>query len=533
LYDAIVLGAGPNGLVLAAYLAKAGLTVAICEKRLECGGGLSTEEHPFAPGFYNNIHSIYHMTVDFAPPYTDLGLSEMVDYEFPPRQVAFPLLDGKCIVLSRDVEDSAKSIARFSEKDAKSFREMTRKYDELMQEYLIPLTYLPPIPPLELADKMSSTPLGREFLRLSELSALEVVEETFEDDRVQALFLYLACSWGIRYDEGGMGFLVPLFINRATNLRLCRGGSHRLASALIKIILRNNGMIHDNSRVTKIMVENGQAKGVELWDGRKIEAKIVASSVNHVQTLRDYVGPEHLSHDLVDELEGWQWEESSLFNIYAASNANLQWRASQFDPAIQDAFMTAVGFQSTDELKRCWDEIAKGKIPVPIGNLAVPSHFDHSQAPDGKSTIYYSLLAPYNLEGISDGWDAQKKQFTAEALERLREYATNLQEENLIASLSLSPLDIERKFTNMVRGSIKQGAYVPTQMGYFRPSIDLSSYRTPIKGLYLCGASSYPGGLVTFGPGYNCAGVIIDDIGKSRWWTYPENIEKTRRTLAS
>ena len=531
MYDAVIIGAGPNGLVLGAYLAKAGLKVGVCEKRLECGGGLSTEESPFAAGFYNNIHSIYHMAVDFAPPYADLNLSEQISYEFPERQSAFPLPDGKCVVLSRDAESSAKSIARLSEKDAESFRKTSQAYDELMQEYLIPLTYLPPIPPLDLADNLSRTPIGQEFLRLSELSPLEVIEETFEDDRIRAFFLYLACNWGLRYDEGGLGFMVPLFINRSTNYRLCRGGSHRLASALIKIITKNNGMILDNSPVEQIIVEDGQVKGVKLSNGNNIEAKIVASSVNHVQTLRDYVGAEHLTGDVLDELKEWQWEETSLFNIFLAAHERIRWRASEYDAAIQDAFLTVTGFQSTDELKRCWDDIAKGKVRTPMGNVSVPSIFDPSQAPEGKSTIYCSLHAPYELE--EGTWDERKQAFKEAAYKSLGTYATNVNEKNLIAAYCLSPLDIERKFTNMVRGSIKQGAYIPTQMGYFRPSVDLSSYRTPIKGLYLCGGSSYPGGLVTFGPGYNCAAIIAEDLGLQKWWTYPQNIEKARRTFSN
>ena len=223
-YDVIIIGAGPNGLAIGAYLSKAGQKVLLIEKRLEEGGGLMTEQVTL-PDYYHNTHAIYMMMVDFAPVYKDFLLEEKYDVRhiFPELQCAMPLSDGRCLCLYRDVEKTCASIAEFSRKDADSYRRMFQKYDEMMKEILGPQTYAPMEAAPILAAKMDRTDLGRELSEYAEKTPEEMVCEMYENDHVRTLMLYQACHWGLDYDQSGVSYMVPLYLNRMVNYQLTAG----------------------------------------------------------------------------------------------------------------------------------------------------------------------------------------------------------------------------------------------------------------------------------------------------------------------
>ncbi|GAG17894.1 unnamed protein product, partial [marine sediment metagenome] len=225
-YDVVILGGGPNGLICGAYLAKAGLKVVVLDKRNEIGGGLATEEITI-PTFFHNSHAIYMMMVDYAPAYNDLQLEENynIKHVHPPLQFAMPFPDGSCLCLYKDVDKTCNSIAKFSKKDAETYREVSRKYKEYVHKFLAPATYYPPASILDAATKMQQTDIGRELFELTDKSPQSIVEELFEEEHVRALMLYVAGMWGLDYDGTGLGYLVPLYLNRATNYRLVVGGS--------------------------------------------------------------------------------------------------------------------------------------------------------------------------------------------------------------------------------------------------------------------------------------------------------------------
>jgi len=164
-YDVVIIGAGPNGLIAGAYLSKAGLKTLIVEKRLEAGGGLATEESTL-PMFLHNTHSIYHMMVEYAPAYKDLRLEESyrVKYIRPPLQFVMPFRDGRSLCLYTDVEKTCSSIARFSAKDADSYREMHQRFQSYMEEFLAPATYVSPLSALDQTAKLEAHPIGKEIL---------------------------------------------------------------------------------------------------------------------------------------------------------------------------------------------------------------------------------------------------------------------------------------------------------------------------------------------------------------------------------
>jgi phytoene dehydrogenase-like protein len=262
-YDIVIIGAGPNGLQIGAYLAKAGLKVLLLERRHECGGGLATETVTLTD-FIHNTHAVYMMMADYAPVYTDFKLEEQYDVKhiYPFLQFALPLPDGKCVCLYSDVDKTCDSIAKFSQRDADNY-------------------YVPPVPARDQLVKLQTTEIGREIAELSEKTPKEIIDEYFENEHVKTLMLYLATQWGVDYDQGAMGYLALLYINRAANYRLVAGGSHMVAQALNKVIHENGGKVLNNQRIKRIIVEDGTAKGVELEDGDIIWAeKALVSTID-------------------------------------------------------------------------------------------------------------------------------------------------------------------------------------------------------------------------------------------------------------
>lgn len=525
-YDVIIIGSGPNGLAAGAYLCKAGLKVLILERLLEAGGGLACEECTL-PRFIHNTHSIYHLMVEYAPPYKDFNL-EGISYVYPELQFALPLSNGKSVCIYKDVDRTCESLAKFSKKDAEAYRELYHKLQKQMDGFLAPATYVDPMPAPLQAARLEATELGREITAFSSKSPRAIVEELFENEHVRALMLYVAAHWGLEPDVDGVGYLAALCLNRASHYQLCIGGSHGLAQALIKIIQSNGGIVWGSQIIKRIVVNDGVASGVEMEDGRIIEAnKAVISTIDPNQTFIKYVGKENLSEDFVEKIENFRWEHWSLLTVHLA----LEAAPSFIDPEINNAYIQApVGIETEEELLGLWDSIAKGELVTKGFNCCFPSIHDPSQAPKGRHTGLISLMAPYKLkEGTEKYYSYKFKEEIADrCIETLQKYAPNMAGDNILWRITHTPLDIENRFQDMVEGSIKQGAYEPLQMGFLRPNEECSNHRTPIQNLYLGGSSSYPGGLITFGSGYGVANSIADDYGVEKWWPEPEIVAKAR-----
>ncbi|MBW2433122.1 MAG: NAD(P)/FAD-dependent oxidoreductase, partial [Deltaproteobacteria bacterium] len=231
-YDGIIIGAGPNGLLAASYLAKAGLKILLLERRFEMGGGLCSEQITI-PSFIHNTHAIYMPMVDYAPFFQDFKheMEEVYDLKFihPDPVMTLTLDDDRTLSVYQDAERTAQSIAQFSEKDARTYVNAAAKFKEYMDVFIAPATYYPPHPAMEAMTKMKSHEVGQDLQALQPMSPRAIVEELFENEHVRTLFLYASCMWGLDYDLEGLGFLVPLYFNRAANYRLVVGGSHHLA----------------------------------------------------------------------------------------------------------------------------------------------------------------------------------------------------------------------------------------------------------------------------------------------------------------
>ena len=533
-YDVIIIGGGPNGLTAACYLSKAKQKVLLLEKRYELGGGLATEEITL-PDYFHNTHAIYHLMADYAPPVKDFELETKYDLKYihPELEWAMPLSDGNCLCIYRNLEKTCQSIAKFSQKDAQSYREVSERFYHITNDFIGPATYCPPLPPLEQTIQLEeSGEVGKEINRYVEMTPEEIIDEHFENDIVKTLMLYIACHWGFDYDASGASFMAPLLINRATNYRLLKGGSHRLSNAMTKFMLEHGGEVFTNAQIKRIIVEDETAKGVELEDGTKYMAnKAVISTIDPHQTFLKLVGEDNLGSQFVEMIKAWEWEHWSLCHLHLALEEPPQFAAAANNPDINKAFIYVLGYESTDQLKKYWDGMREGKMPdTPSFNCCFPSVHDPYQAPPNRCSGLISQMAPYNLDGNKDKWLRMK--FKEERAEKqlavLQKYAPNMTKDKVLWWNMTTPADIENKFVNMVEGSYKQGAYVILQMGYLRPNEECAGNTSPIKNLYLGGASSYPGGLVTFGPGVCVSDKVAEDCGIEKWWPVPESVAAAR-----
>jgi phytoene dehydrogenase-like protein len=335
------------------------------------------------------------------------------------------------------------------------------------------------------------------------------------------------------YNQSGVGYLIPLYLDRATAYRLVAGGSHRISNALLKRYFENKGQVRTSAQIKRIIMENGAAKGVELEDGTQYMAdKAIISTIDIHQTFLKYVGEKNLDKDFVEMIKIWQWEKWSLFDVHLAMAQPPNFKAAASNPEINKAFIYLLGYENSGDLINHWETMRTGGMPASPGfNACFPSVHDPYQAPPGKCSGLISQMAPYDLkDGGSEKWLNLK--FKEERAEKqialLGQYAPNVTKDNVLWTYLTTPADIQNKFANMVRGGYKQGQYHPLQMGFLRPNQECSQHKTPVKNLYLGGSSVYPGGCVIWGPGYNCANVVAEDFGIKKWWSEPKMMTEAR-----
>jgi phytoene dehydrogenase-like protein len=516
-YDGIVIGAGHNGLTLAAYLSRAGLKIAVVEKNPRIGGGTSTDE-PTLPGYRFNLHSNFFIGFRHAPLMRDLELYRYgFSYVEPPIQQAAAFRDGSCVVIHKDLDATCASLARFSKRDAESFRDLHHFYAKL-RPLLTSLLYNAPLPIDELRDRLAG-PQGRELLSHAQHDLFSVVRKHFDDDRIRTLFTLLMHVITAE-SEPGAGIVFPAIFANVADLALPVGGSASLAEALRRVVETAGGAVLTGSQVKEIVIANGRAAGVRLANGDTIDGRrFVASAIDAPATMR-MAGEQLFPEGVRQKLNTWHWGTHSLVTLHLALRDRPRYRSAAFDPDIDRAFNIFFGMDDIDQVARCFEDCAAKRLPDALmGNGACNSQIDPTYAPTDGHSAFWWPFAPYAVEGDAHNWDRHKDDYTQRLLHVWRDYASNLDDDNVRASFLFTPLDIERLNANMVRGAVRMGAYIPAQLGFNRPHPLLSGTRTPIEGLYLCGSSTGNGGGVNGAPGYIAANAIVDDLRLERPWT--------------
>ena len=525
-YDGIILGAGHNSLILQAYLGRAGLKTLCLERLAVPGGGLATVEDPLHPGFLHNTHSFFHRAITDMPWYADLDLkAHGVAYLEPELNTALILKDGRSLQWWTDFERTADSFAGFSRKDAARLRRWREDFRPVLEKILLPESRQAPLSPERRRLLLESSPEGRLLLKVSRLSPLEFVLREFENPVIQAGLLFFNGLREVDLRCKGMGYHIPLLLASAKKAQICAGGSAALARALVSAVESSGGTFLCNVTPQKILVENGRAAGVQTTDGRIFQARhFVASGLDPHQTFLELLEPAALP-------SGWRARaEKFCSNLIAplfALNLNLRepprYRAAAEAPELDRALMVILGlehFSQYPEIVRCHEQ---GKIPRTVMWGSCPTVFDPSQAPRGRHTAFMWEKLPYRLHGRPANWERENEAHGRRMLKLWEKYAPNL-ESGVISSFTRNPLDVERSFPNMRFGDLLIGSFSEGQIGFNRPFPGAGNYRVKPDGLYLCGSCCHPGGNITGLPGYNCAQVLLADLGLKADWA-PEPLE--------
>ncbi len=525
-YDAVIIGAGHNGLTLAAYLARSGLSVGIFERRHEDGGGVNTEEAT-VPGFHHNLHAQYMEFIDYMPVYHDFELekwgSRMIK---PDTQLGITFADGRppLIIYRPDPEldkKTHKSISEHSKHDADTWLELKTKMME--REFQIAATLYSPAEAEDDAEASAAMmSAGLSLWQDLGLTANDIgkapkvlIDRFFESTEMRALLYRQCIEWGANVHAGnGYGFLVSVLWLSAIHY-MSAGGTHTLAHAMANAALKAGACMRFSSPVVKILFEGGRASGIQLKDGTKVNAtKLVASNVDPRQTFVDFIGEENLEPFRKERLAGWHFGPEHVlgtpsFALHEAPN----YKSAKWNEDINRCFYTVVGFETAEQVSNYILQAYGGQIPDrPGAGTWVNSLWDPTQAPAGKHVMNGWFFFP-KASCLSEAeWDEVRATYNDKFLKLWEEYAPNMTRKNVIADRLYTAFDIEKKMS-MPEGDFSQGRAGGIGVGVAREY----QYRTEFPGLYLCGPSAGGGG-VSSAPGYGSFKVICKDLDLPKIW---------------
>jgi phytoene dehydrogenase-like protein len=526
-YDAIVVGGGHNGLTAAAYLARAGLSVLVLERREIVGGCCVTEE--IAPGCRVSTTS-YIASMLRPEVIQDLRLAEhglrMVPCD-PAIQVPFP--DGHVLPWWADRARAKAEFARVSDKDAETFvrvDDQLKKLARYLQHF-----FLEPPPEVDSTNFHGWSEIfraGKRFRGISngEIAQLvsfltgslgEFLDQNYESQKIKTMFLAnnVYGKHGGPYQPGtAIGLLFHLLSGGEHELQgfygHVMGGMGAITQALAAAGQKLGVEIRTNSAVAQIDVRNGAARGVVLQDGTEIRGRMVVSNADPKRTFLGMVGERELPEDFVHAIRGIKMDgPCAKVNFVLGEEPRFTGTAADATP-LERTFYTLV--PSLEFAERCYDIAKFGEIPEELWvDCVVSSNADDSLAPKGKHILTcFVQYVPYHLrEGT---WDEKRELLGDRVVKKIGEYAPNVPG-SILARQVLTPLDLERTY-GLTEGNIFHGDLRLEQLFFMRPVSGWSQYRTPIRGLYLCGAGAHPGGGVTGAPGHNAAHQVLRDWKK-------------------
>jgi phytoene dehydrogenase-like protein len=529
IYDAIIVGGGHNGLTAAAYLARAGLSTLVLERRHIVGGCCVTEE--IAPGCRVSTTS-YIASMLRPEVISDLRLAEhglrMVPCD-PAIQVPFP--DGHVVPWWADRERAKAEFKKISVRDADTFIQVDDQLKKLAR-YLQPFFMEPP-PQIDTKSMSGWTDLfrvGKKFRGISsaEVSQLisfltgslgEFLDHNYESEKMKTMFLAnnVYGKHGGPYQPGtAIGLLFHLLSGGEHELQgffgHVMGGMGAITQALAASGRKLGVEILTSAPVAQIDVRDGRARGVVLEDGTEIRARVVLSNADPKRTFLKMVPASELPDEFLHSIRGIKMEgPCAKVNLVLDEEPRFTGTSPDATP-LERTFYTLV--PSLAFAERCYDIAKFGDIPEELWvDCVVSSNADPSLAPPGKHILTcFVQYVPYHLR--AGNWDDQRELLGNRVIKKIAEYAPNVPNA-IVARQILTPLDLERTY-GLTEGNIFHGDLRLEQLFFMRPVSGCSQYRTPIDGLYLCGAGAHPGGGVTGAPGHNAAHQVLRDWKKGR-----------------
>jgi phytoene dehydrogenase-like protein len=528
-HDTIIIGAGHNGLVTACYLAKAGLKPLVLERRAIVGGACVTEE--FHPGF--RCSTLAQSTSPLLPPVVnDFQLARQgLEIITPSVRVFSPAQDGRALCIYEDAKRTADELTQLSAHDAQSYPDFVSTFARIGHA-LAPLLRMTP-PNIEKPSTGELWNLGKlgwavrglgkkdeyRLLRYGPMAVADLAAEWFESELLRAtisargIFGAFAGPWSA-------GTSAALLLQAATDghaiapASFVKGGMGELTTALAKAATEAGAEIRTSTEVIRVRVEDGKAVGVVLTNGEEISARAVISNADPRTTFLRLVDPAELDPSFLTKTRNYRAHGTvakvnlalSALPKFAALNGAKHSTSEKLSGRIH------IG-PDIDYLERAFDAAKYGDFsPQPYMDITIPSVTDPSLAPAGAHVMSIHVqFAPYELK---DGdWNSRREQLGDTVVNALSDYAPGF-EELIVARQVITPFDLEQTY-GLSGGHIHHGEMSLDQLFAFRPLIGWAQYRTPIKGLYLCGAGTHPGGGVTGASGANASREIIKDLKRN------------------
>ena len=524
-YDVVIVGGGHNGLVCACYLAGAGLRVRVLERRAVVGGAAVTEE--FAPGFRNSTAAY---TVSLLNPkiirelkLADHGL-RIVERRFANF---LPLPDGRSFRLGPTLEDTQRELARFSARDAARLPDYYRTIETAADTLRALVLKTPPNLGGGWRDWLRALALGgrlarlkraeqRDLWELATRSAGDLLDYWFDSDPIKAVFGFDAQvgHFASPYSPGSAYVLLHHAFGEVNGKRGTWGhalGGMGAVSEAIAAEARARGVeISTGAEVIAVRVKGGRVSGVALKDGTEIEAGAVAGAVNPKLLYLRMLEPGALDADFRSRIERWKCASGSFrMNVALAELPDFACAPGKnAQPHHSSGVIIAPSLAYME--RAYFDARTAGFSRDPIVEMLIPSTVDPSLAPPGKhvASLFCQHFDPV-LPG-EESWDDAREAAADAIVETVNRHAPNFKA-SILARKVLSPLDLEREF-GMIGGDICHGALTLDQLFSARPVLGYADYRSPVRGLYLCGSGAHPGGGVTGAPGHNAAREILRDF---------------------
>lgn len=509
--DAVVIGAGPNGLVAANMLADAGWTVEVLEEQAEPGGAVRSDRG-VDPDFVNDLFSSFYPLAAASPALAALRLEdEGLRWSHAPRVLAHPLPDGRCAVLDRDPAATAASLEAFAPGDGEAWRELHQQW-ERVGDALVGCLFAP-FPPVRAGLRLAGTLRASGALRLARtmlLPARRLGEEHFAGEGGRLLIAGNALHADLSPESaigGGFGWLMCM-LAQTHGFPVPVGGASALTGALVRRLERRGGSVRCGERVTEVVVRGGRALGVRTAGGEAVRARrAVLADVSAPALFTRLVAAEHLPPRLLADLRrSFQWDFST-FKVDWALDGPVPWAAEGAAGA-----GTVHLADSVDDLTRFAAQIATGHVPDrPFALVGQMTTSDATRSPAGTESAWAYTHVPQDVRGdagdeaITGIWDAREREVMAERVEaQVERYApgfrARIRSRRILAPTTLLAMD-----ANLEGGALNGGTTALHQQLVFRPTSGTGRPETPVAGLYLASASAHPGGGVHGAPGANAA----------------------------
>ncbi len=514
-YDVVVMGAGSNSLVAAAYLAKSGRKVLVLEKNDQCGGGVVSIE--IAPGFIHDPHASGYYLCIANPAVKDdeLGLKAKFGLTWKTWEAGFATIfdSGDGLVAYRDLDRTCEDIAKYSHKDAATYRRFATECMGLLP-LLSKSAAAPPLPTGPFISMLDQSPAGRRLVDMMFQSVYDILETLFESEEVR---IHLS-KWCAEAMEGpdvkgtGVTLVNLLGLAHSFDAHIPVGGSRAVTNSLIKCIEYYGGTVRTNATVSRILVSGGKATGVSMADGEEILAKHAVVANIHPWRLEEYL-PGAVDPAIVRAARGVKLSNHGALNQQIALSEWPRFKAGQ-EPWSQALCIEYVRKDLTG-VRKVFDHYRYGEIPQHhLSPLTIMnSRKDPTRAPSAEHcAMYLYHFAPRVLaDGGLEGWKTHGKAFADAIWTEFKSYCTNMDDSKIIARHIETPLDHHNHSNNMMTGDIFGIGTTAGQLLGRRPLVELAQYRVPgVEALYLAGPAQHPGGTVTFGGRATAMKMLMD-----------------------